>query len=183
VTGTSEEHPEIQRLLQLGVAEELIERFAALCLPENLLAASRREDLLDSQDSVDLAKRLKAAGVLCGTSYDLTPEAATVQRRGGDLWLGTVWILDPQATGLIAEVIIRKLSGWLERTMSRKARVHLRLRLRANREVAEIGYSGGGRTLIRIMDGLRKTGGKTSGKTSEKERERSSLRRIEVGGQ
>jgi hypothetical protein len=124
---------------------------------------------------VDLAKRLRAAGISCATSLDLTPEAATIQRRGDDLWLGIVWVLDPKAVGAAAQAIIRKLRSWMERTMDRKAGVHLCLRVRTGREVSEIGYSGCGRTLICMLEGLSSAG--------EKEREPTQLRRTEGGGE
>jgi hypothetical protein len=148
------EHPEIQRLLQFGVTKEQIEQFRVLCLPENLLAAADTQDLLDSQDAVDLAKRLREAGVRCANSLDLTPEAGSIQRRGLDLWLGTVWILDRRVNGVFAKVLIRKLKGWMQRTNGKKARVHLRLRICRGGDAAEIGYHGDGRTLIRFLEGL-----------------------------
>jgi hypothetical protein len=175
VTSTLEQHPELQRLLEFGVAAEQMERFAVLCLPENLPAAGRREDLLDSQDAVDLAKRIRAAGISCANSFDLTPEAATVHRRGADLWLGVVWVLDGKAAGTVAAVIIRKLKGWTERTISRKGKVHLSLRVRNGREVSEIEYRGSAGTLVRILEGLRGSG--------EKEREPTQLRRSESSGE
>jgi len=147
------EHPELAKLRQFGVADEQRERFAVLCLPENILAAAVREDLLDSQDAVDLAKRLREASVSCATSYDLTPEAATVQRLGGDIWLGIVWVLQPEAMPKLAGVIKRKLKPCLERTDGRKVRVHLSLRIRNGQEVAEVEYAGDAPTLIHLTEG------------------------------
>ena len=154
MSGIPLEHPEIQRLGQFGASKERIEPFRVLCLPENLLTAARAEDLLDSQDAIDLAKRLREAKVSCATSLDLTPEAGCLQRRGADLWLGTVWILNRKILPIFAKVTIRKLKGWQQRTDGKKARVHLRLRICRGGDAAEIGYNGDGRTLIRLLEGL-----------------------------
>jgi hypothetical protein len=115
VTNLPMDHPELQKLRQFGVTEEQIESFQVLCLPENLLAAASGRDLLDSQDAVDLAKRLKEAGVSCGTSLELAPDAATLQRTGDDLWLGIVWLLQPSVGPALVKTMSRKLKSWQDR--------------------------------------------------------------------
>ena len=147
------EHPEIQKLAQFGVAAAQVEPFDVLFLPENLMNVSRRQDLLDSEDSIDLAKRLKEEGIACATSYDLTPEAAIVQRGGGDLWLGTIWIMRPEAVNRTANVLSRKLKSWLRRNDGR-GMVHLQVRIRGETGVAEFGYVGDGLTLRSLLRGL-----------------------------
>ena len=117
------------------------------------MSASRRQDLLDSQDTIDLAKRLKDEGISCATSYDLAPEAAVVQRGGDDLWLGILWVLRPAAGKTLANVLTRKLKSWSRRNDGR-GMVHVSLRIRGESSVAEIGYAGDGSTLQRLLHGL-----------------------------
>jgi hypothetical protein len=153
------EHPELAKLRQFGIAPEQLNQYHVLCLSENLLAAGRQEDLLDSQDSIDLAKRLREFGMTCATSLDLTPQAATVQRRGGDLWLGIVWLYHPAGASTLAKALAEKLKSWLDRNKGRKERwkVHLRLRIRWVQDVSELAYVGDGETLLRLLDGLVRT--------------------------
>jgi hypothetical protein len=148
------DHPELQKLRQFGVTEEQIDSFKVLCLPENLLAAARPQDLLDSQDAADLAKRLREAGISCGTSLELAPEAATLQRTGGDLWLGIVWVLQPAVAPALVKTMSRKLKSWMERIHS-SGKVHVRLRIRHGSDIAEIGYAGDGKTLSSLLEGLK----------------------------
>jgi hypothetical protein len=150
------DHPELHQLRQFGVTSEHLAPFHILCLPENLLTAAKAEDLLDSQDCIDLAKRLKESRISCATSLDLTPAAGCLQRRGHDLWLGTIWILNRRALPAFSKILIRKLKGWMQRTTSKKAAVHLRLRICRSGNAADISYNGDGRTLIRLLEGLGK---------------------------
>jgi hypothetical protein len=150
------EHPELQKLRHFGVTEEQLDQFQVLSLPENLLAAARAEDLLDAQDGIDLVKRLKEAGVVCATSLDLTPAAATVRRRGGDLWLGILWIHQSNVAPLFAKTLQQKLKSWSDRNSLRKEnwKVHLRLRIRQAQDIAELAYVGDGQTLSHLLNGL-----------------------------
>ncbi|HUB24361.1 MAG TPA: hypothetical protein VL992_02950 [Tepidisphaeraceae bacterium] len=150
------EHSELQKLRHFGVTPEQLEQFQILSLPENLLTASRVEDLLDAQDGIDLVKRLKEAGISCACSLDLTPAAATVRRRGGDLWLGIVWIQQSNVAAVFAKTLQQKLKSWAERNSLRKERwkVHLRLRIRQAQEISELAYTGDSETLSHLLNGL-----------------------------
>jgi hypothetical protein len=148
------EHPELAKLRTFGVADEQIEPFQVLCLPENLTTANRKEELRDAYDAISLAKRLKDSGVSCATSYDLTPEAGIVQRRGTDLWLGTVWVLQDAALPMLANAMSDLLGSWTRRTGA-KGKAHVRLRFRGDDDVSEIHYSGDGHTLSRMLAGLK----------------------------
>jgi len=139
------------------VEDAAIEQFQVLCLPENLLSAFRAEDLLDSQDAVDLAKRLREGGISCATSLELTPAAGTLQRRGGDLWLGIVWLLQPSAAAGFVKILSRKLKSDSMRNKGRW-KVHIRLRIQQADGTAEISYAGDGQTLCNLLEGLKSVG-------------------------
>jgi hypothetical protein len=62
-------------------------------------------EMLDPTDGIVLSKWLKAAGLRCASSADLNLSPKTIERRGFDLWLGTVWVLEHAAFPIVATVI------------------------------------------------------------------------------
>jgi hypothetical protein len=160
VAGKLLDHPELRALCNFGVAEEQLQRFQVLFLPENLTTASCREKLIDAGDMLELARRLRGFGVHCATSYDLTPEAKTVARRGDDLWLGIVWILQ----GVVLPLFITTLGTMLNSLKQNRfkadgahpqPKAHLKLRISRGEDAAEIDYSGDPVVLSRLLEGLK----------------------------
>jgi hypothetical protein len=141
-------HPEMLALRKFCIKDANINKFQILCLPENLTSAARRVELVDAGNTIDLVKKLKEAGIPCGASYDLTPEAKTITRRGNDVWLGTVWILSYIALPFFLDVLANMV------TSRKQSKVHVNLRIRRDSEVVQIDYSGDGKTLSQVLNGF-----------------------------
>ncbi len=151
------EHPELRALQSFGVTTEAMGKFQVLCLPENVREASSRGELVDAGNALDLAKLLKEAGVSTATSYDLTPEAKTIERRGGDWWFGVVWVLGNVALPFFISVLANMVTGWRESKGKSKApTAHIKLRLKRGENVVNIDYSGDGDTLVDVLNALKR---------------------------
>lgn len=159
------EHPELLAVRNFGIAPDEIAKFQVLCLPENVRQASSRDELVDAGDALDLAKRLREAGVDTATSYELTPEAKTIERRGGDLWFGVVWVLSSVALPFFISVLANMVTGWRtskagSRTGGKAPEAHIKLRLKRGENVVNIDYSGDGETLVDVLQALKRDEGK-----------------------
>jgi hypothetical protein len=157
------DHPELRAVRNFGVSAGAIEDYQVLCLPENLLAASSREELVDADDAVDLAKQLREAGVATATSYELTPEAKTIERRGGDLWFGIVWVLNDVALPFFVSVLANMLTGWRtpksgdgSHNDQKQPVAHIKLRIKRGENYVNIDYSGDGETLVDVLQALKR---------------------------
>lgn len=160
-------HPELRAVHNLGVSDDAIHKYEVVFLPENVLSVSSREELVDADDAVDLAKGLREQGVKAATSYELTPEAKTIERRGGDLWFGIVWILSSVALPFFVSVLANMVTGWrASRTTpgqgGKEPVVHIKLRVKRGENVVDIDYSGDGDTLVEVLHALKRSHDKTT---------------------
>jgi len=159
------EHPELRALRNFGVAPDLIETYQVLCIPENVREASTRGELVDAGNALDLVKALREAGVDTAASYELTPEAKTIERRGGDLWFGIVWVLGSVALPFFISVLANMVTGWRSSkpgsaTSGKAPTAHIKLRLKRGENVVNIDYSGDGETLVDVLQALKRDQGK-----------------------
>jgi len=150
---------ELSRLAELGLGQEKLASYQVLCLPENIFAAASAEALLEPTDSVDLGKRLKAAGVRCATAYDLGLRTSILERRAGDKWLGTVWIKDkvavPMVVGVVSSLIAAGIYGKVSSGEKQpQPQIHLELYLDNTNGVSRISYAGDAETLAKVLRGL-----------------------------
>jgi hypothetical protein len=155
------DHPELRAVRNLGVADNALEKYQVVFLPENILGASSREELVDADDSVDLAKRLREAGVETATSYELTPEAKTVERRGAELWFGIVWVLREVALPFFVSVLANMVTSWRTSRSGSGDRgklpvAHIKLRIKRGENFVNIDYSGDGETLVDVLQALKR---------------------------
>lgn len=158
--GQLPEHPELRALRNFGVSDATIESFEVLCLPENVTDASSQEQLIDAGDAADFAKLLKEANIRCATSYDLTPEAKIIDRRGADIWLGIIWFLGcialPLCLNVLANMLVSRSTAPTKQTkVTRQQRVHVKLRIRRANDVDELDYSGDAKTLRQLLLALK----------------------------
>lgn len=93
---------------KLRLVPESLNHVSVLLLPENIDNAEV-VDLYDADDSIELAKHLKSQGLACKTAYDLGARPKVKDRRGIDIWLGVVWVLEYFAAPTVAGV----LASWL----------------------------------------------------------------------
>jgi hypothetical protein len=159
---------ELELLNNLGVNSNIFEQYQILCLPENIEKQSEHLELVDASESIILCKLLKEEGVKCANSYDLGLDAKISERRGLDIWLGSVWILNHAALPLLLSVVGRllgeKIQKELESSKQQKlsqlpgnpdeTRVHINLKIMDEKASSEITFHGDADTFLRILKGI-----------------------------
>lgn len=151
---------EISRLNKLGLVHEKLFGSQVLCLPENIFANTTPEVLFEPSDSVDFGKRLKAAGLLCATAFDLGLKTSILERRADDKWLGVIYIRDKVAIPVVVSVISGLIVAKAVHTNVSPAvkmpqpQIHLELYLEKTNEVSRISYAGDGETLVKVLKSL-----------------------------
>lgn len=148
---------ELRKLTDLGLKWAMLESYQVLCLPENIFRSS--DQLVEASDSINLAKHLKAAGIKCGTSYDLGLKTLILERRADDKWLGTIYIRDkvavPIVVSVIAGLIVAGAVSVAKSTTAKPAqKVHLELYIQKTNSVDKISYEGDGDTLVKVLKSL-----------------------------
>ncbi|MEG4585409.1 hypothetical protein QUA54_09350 [Microcoleus sp. MOSTC5] len=155
-------------LSELGVAPNVVSQYQILCLPENIENQTETTPLADSGESITLSKLLKEKGVKCANSYDLGLNTKTSERRGADLWLGSIWILDHAALPLFIGVVGRLLGEKIQKKLdaanqlkasqesddSQETKVHADIKVIDGKLSAEIKYNGDADTFLKVIKGL-----------------------------
>ncbi len=146
----------LSRLLDSDI--NTLKGYEVLCLPENLRDRGDVPDLYDGEDSADLAKAMRASGLKCGTSLDLGVVPKVMHRRGVELWLGTVWILErvavPVALGVIANFVteaMRKRAAAGRAAPQEQPRVHITLDVETEHRSDRIVYDGDAQFLTHLL--------------------------------
>lgn len=161
------ENPEeLQLLSDLGISPVVLKSYQILCLPENIGNRGEHSELVDAEECVTLSKLLKQQGVKCANSYDLGLSTRIAERRGLDLWLGSIWVLENAALPLVINIIGRLVG---ERIIQRKLRadkqlkdaeavdkavVHANLKIIDQKTPAEIMFHGDVDTFLKLFKGL-----------------------------
>lgn len=158
----------LKLLNELGVNPDVISNYQILCLPENFKNQSEKSGLVDTGDAVHLSKLLKEEGVKCANSYDIHLHAKIIERRGVDLWFGSIWILDHAALPILISVVGRLLGEEVQKKIeiskqikaSQKAKefnktsVHADLRVADGEVSAEIKFDGDADTFLKVLRGI-----------------------------
>jgi hypothetical protein len=97
----------------LGIPLSELEDTAVLVLPENVDCAPSPTDLYDTADSIELAKAFKSQGVSCKTAFDLKVRPSVKDRRGVDIWVGVIWLVQNTALPIALGVLSNWLTGKL----------------------------------------------------------------------
>lgn len=100
---------------ELDINLDIISQYQILCLPENIENQSENSDLIDAGDSIILSKLLKEEGLKCANSHNLGLSAKVAERRGVDLWFGSIWILDHAALPILISVLGRLLGERIQK--------------------------------------------------------------------
>ena len=154
---------DLQVLSKLGFDIDALREYQIICLPENVDDVSPSLQLLDSEDSITLSKLLKEQGVKCANSYDLGLEANVFERRGVDIWLGSIWILShmalPVFTGVVGRLLGEKIQKKLEPAKNidklETAKVHADLNIIDGKvSTASIKYNGDSETFLKLLNGI-----------------------------
>lgn len=143
-------------LRNLGIDKSIITNYTVLLLPENIETKIDDDEFEDTIDSLSLYKILKSEGIECANSKDLGIESYLFDRRGGDIWLGTIWIIEILIIPFLISIISAKyLNGQKTVTDEEKLpfgvtekQAHLNLRLPNGNQ---INYSGDVKTLLSIL--------------------------------
>ena len=145
-----------------GIEPNAFEGYQVICLPENAENTSNRDELFDASGSVELSKKLKAAGLKCANSADLGMDVPTLERRSSELWLGLIWIIDNIAIPAIVGVISNLLWSKFKKSKDlckmdpsqRTPPVHLCLRIDRGMDSTKIDYVGDPETLINVLNSI-----------------------------
>jgi len=159
---------DLKLLGELGVNLDILSQYQILCLPENIANKSEQLELVDSAESITLSKLLKEKGLMCANSYDLGLNTKVSERRGLDLWLGSIWILNHAALPLLISVVGRllgeKIQKGLEASRDQKksqgfenldgTKVYAALKLIDGKVSAEIKFHGDADTFLKVLKGI-----------------------------
>ena len=146
--------PAMHKLASLGVDLNKVKEYQILCLPENYESSTNTNELHDAGNAIDLSKQLKATGVKCANSFDLGLDIGVLEKRGADLWLGVVWVLDYVAVPLVVGVISSMLASEVYDRLKAKKQIHLSLYLQKGDELTKIKYDGDSETLGQILSSI-----------------------------
>ncbi|WMN11511.1 hypothetical protein QYS49_38635 [Marivirga salinae] len=147
--------------LQHGISADDIKDFQVLVLPENFNSVSDKENLIEASDSLNMSKIFKEEGLKCANSYDLGLDVPALERRGSDIWLGQIFILDNVALPIILNVLTTFIQSKISRKSKKKTisepegKVHLELKMHKNGNVNKLSYKGDSETLIKVLDNLK----------------------------
>lgn len=147
--------------LQHGISVDDIKDLQVLVLPENFNNASDKESLIEASDSLNMSKILKEEGLKCATAFDLGLDVPSLERRGSDIWLGQIFILDNIALPLIINI----LTSFIQNKISKKSKtktnsepegkVHLELKMHKNGSINKLSYNGDSKTLVKVLKNLK----------------------------
>lgn len=136
----------------LGINPETLESFDVLCLPENYGAA----EMVDSSETLDLYKALKEADFSCANSYDLGLESKIITRRGGDIWLGQIYVINdvviPALMAFLEHYLTNNFSiGRRQVNLTGEAKVHMEIKFSKKGKISKIKFDGSCEDALKIV--------------------------------
>lgn len=150
-------------LKALSIDAAMLGDASVLVLPENVGNLPAGEELKDTDEGIHLAKHLKSEGVGCKTAYDFGIRPKVIERRGVDVWLGVIWIIDfavlPIFVNLLSAWIqgryLKSLSGSDSSTFTEPPKMHLKLNVKSGKDVTSIDFDGSAEDFAAILPGLK----------------------------
>lgn len=106
---------------------KVVKDYSVLLLPENIESKKENDEFQETVDSMLLHKFLRSEGIKCANSKDIGINSYFIERRGGDLWLGTIWIVENLIAPIVVEIIVYKILKSREQK-DENCQVHLDLR-------------------------------------------------------
>ncbi|MDP2216016.1 MAG: hypothetical protein Q8J68_01830 [Methanolobus sp.] len=139
-----------------GIDTSILTNYKVLILPENI-EDKNEDEFKDTIDSLSLYKNLKASRIECANSNDLGLDTYFFERRGADIWLGTVWILENVVVPFVLFAICDKINNHKKNETEEdisalkvlETQVHLNLRFPNG---SKIKYDGDAKTLSLILE-------------------------------
>jgi len=110
-----------------GVNIQVLKKYSVLLLPENIESKRDTDEFQDASGSVLMYKLLRSEGIKCANSKDIGIDSYLFERRGGDIWLGTIWILENLISPFVIGIILHKFLKSQEQEYE-NCQVHLDLR-------------------------------------------------------
>lgn len=137
-------------LKDYGIDIKELKGYSVLLLPENIESKKEGDEFQDAPGSILLYKFLRSEGVRCANSKDMGIDSCLFEKRGGDIWLGTIWVLENCFAPLIIGIILdRILQSRADKTENNQAHLDLRL---PNGD--HIKYDGNVKTLYSLLHSL-----------------------------
>lgn len=136
----------------LGINPQIISSYDILCLPENFGASEQ----VDSSETLDFYKTLKSEGFSCANSYDLGLDSKIITRRGDDIWLGQIYIIND----LVIPALMSVLENYITTNFSLsknqviltdEPKVHLELKLTRKGKISKIKFDGSSEDALKII--------------------------------
>lgn len=157
-----------KELGEFGIDTSILSRYQILCLPENIQNQPDPSELIDAGDSITLSKLLKEEGLECANSYDLGLDAKVSDRRGLELWLGSIWVLNHAALPLLISVVGRLLGEKIQKKLATSKqikasqddenletmKVHANLKVVNEKINVDIEYHGDTDTFIKVLKSI-----------------------------
>lgn len=136
----------------LGAKKEKILSYDILLLPDDIESNKSKEDIYDTNDSIELYKLLKSKGINCANSYDLNFKVNLLDRRSIDIWLGAIWILNQ----LMVPTALSLMMDWFKlKKVKVSDIVHLDMKIKKGDFFTHLKYDGNSETLIQILNTLK----------------------------
>lgn len=133
-----------------------LDEFQILLIPDKY-GSLEEEFLVNTDDAISFKKELLLSGVKCADSYELDIDTRNVERRGGDIWLGQIFILDsailPIFIGLLTNYISNKFRlGQRKIKITEEPTVKLEIKLYRDGKIDSLKYDGGGELLLKVIE-------------------------------
>lgn len=142
------------KLENFGINPEDVHNYDILCLPERF-----DSELRDTTDSIELSKLLKRENIKCANSYDLGLDAKIYERRGIDLWLGTIYILKISSIPLLMGILGRLIGAKVEDFFLSKQdkvvdKIHADINIEDGKINAAINFDRDSETFLKILNSI-----------------------------
>ncbi|MBR9860532.1 hypothetical protein GYB22_07230 [bacterium] len=147
--------------LQHGISVDDIKGLQVLVLPENFNSVSDKESLIEASDSLNISKIFKEEGIKCANAFDLGLDVPALERRGSDIWLGQIFIIDNVALPLVINVLTAFIQDKISKKSKKNAnvaperKVHLELKMHKNGNINKLKYHGDSKTLLKVLQNLK----------------------------
>jgi len=151
----------MKKFSEFGISLDLIKNYQVLCLPENFDREMNVNELIESNDTINLSKMLKQANITCGNSYDLKINPRILERRHSDRWFGLIWIRDhlvvPIVTGVVVGILVADLAKSNNSLgVEKRPDVHISIVIQNDDSFTNFKYDGDPETLEKLFNGLSK---------------------------
>lgn len=152
---------DFSKLKEFGINPEDIHNYDILCLPERFDSELDTFELRDTTDSIKLFKLLKKENINCANSYALGLDVKVYERRGIDLWLGTIYILKVSSIPLLMGIIGRLIGAKIEEIFLRKQekivdKIHADINIEDGEINASISFQGDSETFLKVLNSISK---------------------------